>query len=61
MASGHYHDIIQRDITHHDLIHFALFSLQGGGFTKLSSKIHPTFANNLHIFWFDFSKVINLY
>ena len=26
-----------------------------------SAKIHPTFAINLHILWFDFSKTINLY
>ena len=26
-----------------------------------NTPIHPTFAINLHILWFEFSKAINLY
>ena len=32
-----------------------------GGFTKVLAKIYTTFTIKLHIFWFDFSKAINLY
>ena len=47
---------------HHDVI---LWLHQDGGFTKTigkkRGKKRPDFAINLHIFWFDFSKAINLY
>ena len=44
---------------HHDVI-FCLH--QDGGFTKtIGEKKRPNLAINLHIFWFDFSKAVNLY
>ena len=56
MESGRYHDINHWDIIHHDVIHFAFTKM-----AKISTKIHPIIAINLHIFWVDFSKAINLY
>ena len=46
-----------------DVIFFFFFFAftKMGDSQKLSAKIHLNFAINLHIFWFDFSKAINLY
>ena len=54
MESGRYNDII-----HHDVIHFDITKM--GVSQNYRWKIHLTFAINLHIFWFDFSKAIKVY
>ena len=43
---------------HHHDVNFCLH--QDGRFTKTIGKNRPDFAINLHIFWFDFSKAVNL-
>ena len=57
MESGRYHDIIYHDVIHYDIIKMGIRKKK----KKKWRKMQPTFAINLQIFWFDFSKAINLY